>query len=92
MNVTENITLISPSPLFHPKSDFPKREVHPSPNLRFTQNLTFFSPRTYFNPYRQISETISKKRAVTQGISRKLFPDFAILGRDSGDFPETISR
>ena len=29
-----------------------------------------------FNPYRQIPETISKKRAVTQGISRKLFPDF----------------
>ena len=28
------------------------------------------------NPYRQIPETISKKRAVTQGISRKLFPDF----------------
>ena len=45
-----------------------------------------------FNSYSQIPETISKKRAVTQGISRKLFPDFAILGRDSGDFPETISR
>ena len=29
-----------------------------------------------FNPYRQIPETISEKRAVTQGISRKLFPDF----------------
>ena len=29
-----------------------------------------------FNPFRQILETISKKRAVTQGISRKLFPDF----------------
>ena len=29
-----------------------------------------------FNPYRQIPETISKKRAVTQGISRKLFPGF----------------
>ena len=47
-------------------------------------------------PYRQIPETISKKRAVTQGISRKLFPDFfpdfAILGRDSGNFPETFSR
>ena len=28
------------------------------------------------NPYRQIPETISKKRALTQGISRKLFPDF----------------
>ena len=28
------------------------------------------------NPYRQIPETISKKRAVTQGISRKLFPGF----------------
>ena len=26
------------------------------------------------NPYRQIPETISKKRAVTQGIFRKLFP------------------
>ena len=47
-------------------------------------------------PYRQIPETISKKRAVTQGISRKLFPDFfpdfAILGRDSGNFPETFSN
>ena len=43
------------------------------------------------NPYREIPETIFKKRAVTQGISRKLFPDFAISGRDSGDFPETIS-
>ena len=33
-----------------------------------------------FNPYRQIPETISKKRAVTQGISRKLFPGvFQIL-------------
>ena len=32
------------------------------------------------NPYRQIPETISKKRAVTQGISRKLFPGvFQIL-------------
>ena len=31
-------------------------------------------------PYRQIPETISKKRAVTQGISRKLFPGvFQIL-------------
>ena len=28
------------------------------------------------NPYRQIPETISKKPAVNQGISRKLFPDF----------------
>ena len=30
------------------------------------------------NPYRQIPETVSKKRAVTwvKGISRKLFPDF----------------
>ena len=28
------------------------------------------------NPYRQLSETISKKWAVTQGISRKLLPDF----------------
>ena len=27
-----------------------------------------------FNPYRQIPETISKNRAVTQGIFRKLFP------------------
>jgi len=45
-----------------------------------------------FNSYSQIPETISKKRAVTQGISRKLFPDFAMLGRDSVDFPETISR
>ena len=32
------------------------------------------------NPYRQIPETISKKRAVTHGISRKLFPGvFQIL-------------
>ena len=45
----------------------------------------------HLNPYRQIPETISKKRAMTLGISRKLFPDFAILGRDSGDFPETFS-
>ena len=51
----------------------------------------YFSPKhKIFNPYRQIPKTISKKRAVTQGISRKLFPDFAISGRDSGDFPETI--
>ena len=28
------------------------------------------------NPYRQLSETISKKRALTQGISRKLLVDF----------------
>jgi len=28
------------------------------------------------NPYRQPSETISEKRALTQGISRKLLPDF----------------
>ena len=34
----------------------------------------------HLNPYRQIPETISKKRAVTQGISRKLFPGvFQIL-------------
>ena len=30
----------------------------------------------YLNPYRQIPETFSKKRAMTQGIFRKLFPDF----------------
>ena len=81
INVTKNVTLISPSPLFHPKSDFPKREVHPSPNLRSTPNLAIISPRTYFNPYRQISETISKKRVVTPG---KLFPKaiLTILGHD----------
>ena len=39
INVTKNVTLILPSPLFHPESDFPKREVHSSPNLRFTPNL-----------------------------------------------------
>ena len=33
-------------------------------------------PQKCFNLYRQITETISKKRAVTQGISRKLFLDF----------------
>ena len=56
--------------------------------LKFLIFLPFHNAN--INPYRQIPETISKKRAVTQGISRKLFPDFAILGRDSGDFPETI--
>ena len=44
------------------------------------------------NPYRQILETISKKRPVTEGISRNFFPDFVILGRDSGNFSETILR
>ena len=29
-----------------------------------------------FNSYRQIPETISKKRAATQGIFWKLFPDY----------------
>ena len=74
INVTENVTLISPSPLFHPKSDFPKREVlifdppqiwplfHPEPIL------------THIGKSRKLR--ISKKRAATQGISRKLFPDF----------------
>ena len=28
------------------------------------------------NPYRQIPENFSKKRGMTQGISRKIFPDF----------------
>ena len=38
------------------------------------------------NPYREIPETIFKKRAVTLGIFRKLFPDFAILGMTQGIF------
>ena len=38
--------------------------------------LKLQSGATTLNPYRQIPESISKKRAVTQGISRKLFPDF----------------
>ena len=45
-------------------------------------------PESHVNPYRRIPETISKKRAVTQGISRKLFPDFfqiEILGHEAGD-------
>ena len=37
-----------------------------------SENLNF-KP---LNPYGQIPETISKKRGMTQGISRKLFPDF----------------
>ena len=57
-----------------------------------------------FNPYRQIPETISKKRAVTQGIFRKLFPGkfheylpmkkyfFPKTGHDSEAFPETFSN
>ena len=75
----------------------------------------FFFEKFYFSkncfgkffaiiPYRQIPETISKKRAVTQGISRKLFPGkfheylpmkkyfFPKTGHDSEAFPETFSR
>ena len=47
--------------------------------------------RSEFYDHRQIPETISKKRVVTQG---KLFPKaiLTILGHDSGDFPETFSN
>ena len=50
----------------------------------------FYDHMFSVNPYRQISETISKKRVVTQG---KLFPKaiLTILEHDSGDFPETFS-
>ena len=44
-----------------------------SKNFKARENS---GPKSLVNPYRQIPETISKKRAVTQGISRKLFPDF----------------
>ena len=41
------------------------------------KTFSLVSSNHYFlNPYRQIPETISKKRVVTQGISRKLFPGF----------------
>ena len=64
-----------------------------APSLIFTKHrCSGYAGKYIINPYRQIPETISKKRAVTQGISRKLFTDFAMLGRDSVDFPETIFR
>ena len=48
--------------------------------LWFTDRMLRFKALSDINPYRQIPETISKKRAVTQGISRKLFPGvFQIL-------------
>ena len=40
------------------------------------ENVAYSEKQTHFNPYRKIPETISKERAVTQGISRKLFPAF----------------
>ena len=58
----------------------------------------------HLNPYRQIPETISKKRAVTRGISRKLLAGkfhgylpmkkyfFPKTGHDSEAFPETFSN
>ena len=58
----------------------------------------FYDHMFSVNPYRQIPETISKKRVVTQG---KLFPKSMILnkiwnfgnsGYDPGEFPETFSR
>ena len=51
----------------------------------------FYDHMFSVNPYRQIPETISKKRVVTQG---KLFPKaiLTILGHDSGDFSETFSK
>ena len=42
--------------------------------------------------YWQIPETISKNWVVTQGIPRKLFPDFTISSDGARDLPETISR
>ena len=46
----------------------------------YSFNTSNFTVYHLLNPYRQIPETISKKRAVTQGISRKLFPGvFQIL-------------
>ena len=60
-------------------------------------------PIFWFNPYRQIPETISKKRAVTQGIFRKLFPGkfheylpmkkyFPISGKSFRKFSWVITR
>ena len=51
------------------------------------------------NPYWQIPETIwkwsiSKNRAVTQGISRKICPYFFKVFKvhEAGDFPENLSK
>ena len=43
-------------------------------NDQFEAHYRFEICHFLLNPYRQIPETISKKRAVTQGIFRKLFP------------------
>ena len=60
-------------------------------------------PDGSINPYRQIPETISKKRAVTQGTFRKLFPGkfheylpmkkyFPISGKSFRKFSWVITR
>ena len=80
INVTKNVTLILPSPLFHPESDFPKREVHPSPNLRFTPNLIQIrSKLPYFR-----TPTVSKNpaHAILGLASRRLQPTHFITFLD----------
>ena len=58
---------------------------------RKTINYAFEKAVTV-NPYRRIPETISKNRAVTQGISRKLFPDFAIFRQQNNFFEESFRK
>ena len=77
------------TPLGAPTS-VPTFLCHP---LRY--NIKGKIPLNLLHPYRQIPETISKKRARIQGISRKLFPDFSQVLQFWGvtqDFPETISN
>ena len=50
----------------------------------------FEKPYFFVYPYRQFAKTISQKRAdISESFSR-LFPDFAIFGRDSEAFPEIL--
>ena len=80
------------------------KENHLSHYATYTQGLDSLSQSLDLNPYKEIPETISKKRAVTQGIFRKLFPGkfheylpmkkyfFPKTGHDSEAFPETFSN